>query len=325
METLYIKKVAIIAILVILMIALPTFVKATNEGVAVLNIEGDYLVYIDGKEATNFQFAFTDSNLTETEAKANLTFIANWDDTNGVHVACLEKDTTFNTTKKLYVWILEGENATSYELDLTTAITKAEMENVEKLTKSIDVDTTQTTTTVEEKDGVKTTTTVGKLVITDSNEFKYKYQLTKLDGNEKEEIKNITNLIDTLENSYSTMSMYKKVLVATQIKDALKNAQYQSVKDMTIEQPNEAQTGDKYLVLLQKVSGNNVEEFDAQFMNCTRNYESETIKEKNPVKTTHSLPVTYDSIVLIVILAVLAILVIAILIRMRKLNAKNEK
>lgn len=326
METLYIKRVAIIIMLLILMIIVPTLSNAANLDVALVKTEDDYIVYVNEMENKSFQFAFTNDNISETEAKTSLTFVKNWDDTNGINVACLEKGMV-DTSKTVYLWIKDGEILSSVKLDLNKAITKQEMESMENLTKRISTKINQVTTKTE-TDGITKSVTLGELDITDSKDAKYKYQLIKIDGNEAEDIKNLNTLVQKLKNDYSTATMYDKILLAKDLSKAynkvLNNSSLKDVENMVIYQPEESQNGDKYLVLLQKTSDGNIVN-DIQFLDCTREYSSETVKDKKVVKTTSELPVTFDSIVLVVVLVVLTAGIITVVIRMKKLNSKNNE
>ena len=326
METL--SKKIILILLLILLIIIPIKTFATNNSVAIVKVDGDYIIYLDGLENKEFKFAFSNTNLTDK----TLSYIANWEDTNGVNIACLEKDAKVDFSKDIYIAIKEGEGDkatySSIKLNLSNAITKEEMANVEKLTKKISIKISKSKPISREENGVKKTETVDQIEITDDKDCKYKYELIKLDGNEKESIKQFMGLVNTLNDSYKTMSMYNKVLVATGIRDSYKelfnNGKLVNVENMAIMEPKEAVKGDRYLVLIQKEKKGKIIDNDIQFLNCTREENQEKIKETKVTKETSVLPVTYDSIVLIVILAVIVVLIVAVVLRMRKLNAKEN-
>ena len=326
METL--SKKIILILLLILLIIIPIKTFATNNSVAIVKVDGDYIIYLDGLENKEFKFAFSNTNL----ADKTLSYIANWEDTNGVNIACLEKDAKVDFSKDVYIAIKEGEGDkatySSIKLNLSNAITKEEMANVEKLTKKISIKISKSKPVSREENGVKKTETVDQIEITDDKDCKYKYELIKLDGNEKEPIKQFMGLVNTLNDSYKTMSMYNKVLVATGIRDSYKelfnNGKLVNVENMAIMEPKEAVKGDRYLVLIQKEKKGKIIDNDIQFLNCTREENQEKIKETKVTKETSVLPVTYDSIVLIVILAVIVVLIVAVVLRMRKLNAKEN-
>ena len=326
METL--SKKIILILLLILLIIIPIKTFATNNSVAIVKVDGDYIIYLDGLENKEFKFAFSNTNLTDK----TLSYIANWEDTNGVNIACLEKDAKVDFSKDVYIAIKEGEGDkatySSIKLNLSNAITKEEMANVEKLTKKISIKISKSKPISREENGVKKTETVDQIEITDDKDCKYKYELIKLDGNEKEPIKQFMGLVNTLNDSYKTMSMYNKVLVATGIRDSYKelfnNGKLVNVENMAIMEPKEAVKGDRYLVLIQKEKKGKIIDNDIQFLNCTREENQEKIKETKVTKETSVLPVTYDSIVLIVILAVIVVLIVAVVLRMRKLNAKEN-
>lgn len=327
METL--SKKIILSILVILLIIMPIKTFAANsKNVAIVKAEGDYIIYLEGLENKEFKFAFTNTNL----ADKTLSYIANWEDTNGVNIACLEKDAKVDFSKDVYIAIKEGEGEkaiySSTKLNLSNAITKEDMAKVEALTKKIAIDTSKSTTTSKDEDGVIKTTSIGQINITDSKDCDYKYELIKLDGTEADSIKQFIGLVNTLNDSYKSMSMYNKVLVATGIRDSYKELfkarKLVNVENMTIMEPKEAVEGDKYLVLIQKEKDGKIVTDDIQFLTCTNGEDKEVVKETKVVKETAVLPVTYDSIVLIVVLAVILVLIAVVVIRMRKLNAKEN-
>ena len=330
MKRLSIRKAIIIMMFALIVFVLPKLVNAANNDVAILNVNGDYAIYLNGKENAKFKFAFTnDKTITAENAKEKLNFAQNWDDSNKNSIACLEKsDATIDFEKTVYMWIqTEAEGIYSVELNLNNVLTQKEMKDIENLTQKIKTNTDNTITTTTQKNGVITTTTVGQLNITDSKDYKYKYELIKLDGNESEGVKKLNTLLDTLRNKYDNMSMFDKISLVMQIKDiyekVLENAKLANVTDMVISQPEDSEDGDKYIVLVQKLSDTGIESNDVKFMNCTKEDNSKTEKEKVPVKSTHELPVTYDSIVLIIVLVVVVIALIAVSIRMRKLNEKD--
>ena len=327
------KFVLVLALaLVILALVIPTKIFAATQSVAIVKIEDDYSIYIDGLENKDFKFSFTNQK-PESDNPGDSNLIANWEDNNGVHIACLESTSEIDLNEKVYM-IIEADGETSVtELDLENAIDKTEMANIEALTTIISVDTNQTTTTSDNENGVATTQTVGQVDITESSEYnyedyEYKYQLIKIDGTESETAKQLSDLVDSLQTSYSTLSTYNKILKTKEIRDlynSLKDeASMSDVKDYVIYQPEDSKEGDKYLVLLQQLSGGRVVREDIQFLVCTEGHQQEVVKEVKEIKKATALPRTFDSIILLVVLAVIVIIAIAVILRVKKLS-KNEK
>ena len=332
METFKSKKVMLVFLLVLLMMLLPTKIFAATQSVAIVKVENDYSIYIDGLENKDFKFAFTNQN-PEDETSFESQLIPNWEDNNGVNIACLEEGTSLNLNEPVFMIVKVGEELSVTELDLNKAISKTDMASVEAITTIIDVDTTQTTTTSDNENGVVTTQTVGQVNIIESAEYnytdyEYQYNLIKIDGTESETATKLSNLVDSLQSTYSTLSTYNKILKTAEIRDLYlslrEEAVYSKVNDYVIYQPEDSKEGDKYLVLLQQLSGKEVVREDIQFLICTEGHKQEVVKEVKEIKKATALPRTFDSILLLVVLAVIVITAIAVILRIRKLN-KNEE
>ncbi len=332
METFKSKKVMLVFLLVLLMMLLPTRIFAATQSVAIVKVENDYSIYIDGLENKDFKFAFTNQN-PEDETSFESQLIPNWEDNNGVNIACLEEGTSLNLNEPVFMIVKVGEELSVTELDLDKAISKTDMASVEAITTIIDVDTTQTTTTSDNENGVVTTQTVGQVNIIESAEYnytdyEYQYNLIKIDGTESETATKLSNLVDSLQSTYSTLSTYNKILKTAEIRDLYfslrEEAVYSKVNDYVIYQPEDSKEGDKYLVLLQQLSGKEVIREDIQFLICTEGHKQEVVKEVKEIKKATALPRTFDSIILLVVLAVILITTIAVILRIRKLN-KNEE
>ena len=332
METFKSKKVMLVFLLVLLMMLLPTKIFAATQSVAIVKVENDYSIYIDGLENKDFKFAFTNQN-PEDETSFESQLIPNWEDNNGVNIACLEEGTSLNLNEPVFMIVKVGEELSVTELDLNKAISKTDMASVEAITTIIDVDTTQTTTTSDNENGVVTTQTVGQVNIIESAEYnytdyEYQYNLIKIDGTESETATKLSNLVDSLQSTYSTLSTYNKILKTAEIKDLYlslrEEAVYSKVNDYVIYQPEDSKEGDKYLVLLQQLSGKEVVREDIQFLICTEGHKQKVEKPLIEIKKATALPRTFDSIILLIVLAVILITAIAVILRIRKLN-KNEE
>lgn len=332
METFKTKKIMLVFLLVILIMLLPTRIFAATQSVAIVKVENDYSIYIDGLENKDFKFTFTNQN-PEDETSFESQLIPNWEDNNGVNIACLEDDTNLDLNEPIFMIIEVGGELSVTELDLNKAISKTDMASVEALTTIIDVDTTQTTTTTDNENGVVTTQTVGQVNIIESSDYnyedyEYQYNLIKIDGTESETATKLSNLVDSLQSTYSKLSTYNKILKTSEVRDlynSLKEeATYSDVNDFVIYQPEDSKEGDKYLVLLQQLSGGKIVREDIQFLICTEGHKQEVVKEVKEIKKATALPRTFDSIVLLVVFAVILIIAIAVILRIRKLN-KNEE
>lgn len=314
-------------ILTIILMTVNTF--ASNENVALVKVDADYLIYIQNLENKDFKFTFTnDSKITAEEAVEKLKFISNWEDTNKVNVACLEKENQLDLTKNIYMWIQTDKETYSVQLNLEDAISKEEIAQIESLTNLIAIDAKQTTTTVKNEEGITKAETIGQINITDNKEASYKYQLIKLDANQSEATKKFMEEVNILTNKYGTMTMYEKVLEAIKTKklysEVEKESKWLDVEDMTIYQPKNSEQGDKYLVLIEQLSDGKVIKKDIKFLTSTKEKEQEVVQEEKEVKKTSTLPVTYDSAILFIILAAIVTIAIIAIVRMRKLNAEKD-
>ena len=136
-------------------------------------------------------------------------------------------------------------------------------------------------------------------------------------------------LAEKMNKEYDEMDMYSKIQTAEkfyrQYSSIMRNVEWQKVEDLKIQQPETSVAGDKYIVYLKKVAKNGDITFDAQFLTAEEDYKPNVKKEQVVTQETTRLPITYDSIALIVILAVVVIALIVVFIRMKKLNNKNEE
>ena len=323
------NSILLLLLTTLIVIAIPSLVKATNENIAIVKKQEDYIIYKDGYESTNFQFAITNQDYTEDQANANLSFTNHWTDTNNINVAGLDDSMGIDKNSSIYLWIKNDSSLEKTEIDLNKAIELEDMQDIENLTKNINVDTTQKNSKQEEIDGVKVTTTTGKIVITDSQENTYQYQLIKIDDSASEQAKEFMNLVNSLQENYADMSMYNKVQTAIRINDLyqelLNSATWLPVENMEILQPEDSKENDQYIVLLQKLSDGTVVKSDIQLLKCFEGQEKEVVKDTTTKRVTSVLPVTYESIALFVALAVVVIAIIIVAIKMNKAKKQNNE
>ena len=328
----------IILMSLILLVVLSITANAATGDLEIIKSEDDYIFYVEGYESSEFQFAFSKESVTAVDT---LNLIPNWTDSNDVNVACLDNemanelgiDLTDDAQDEIFMWVkaeddkfIVGSETEGKEIDLSTALFKENMYDLENLTKLINVDLNQSTTTEEEVNGVKVSRTTGKVVITDSADFTYNYSLVKVD--ESAEVTGFLKLLDEMNVTYSEMTMSEKIKEIRKLDTAFSNillkANWTPVTEMTINQPEESVQGDRYIVLLQKVEDGTVVATDAQILECFENEEEVKETEKVPVKVTTKLPVTGEDITLYVILGIIVVIRIAIIIRMTVLKAKGK-
>ena len=142
----------------------------------------------------------------------------------------------------------------------------------------------------------------------------------------------LIELAEKLNKEYDVMDMYQKVQENEQFyslySKLINEANWQEVENMEVKQPESTEqsngVGDKYIVFLKKVAKDG-ETTDAQFLQEYYDYEPNAVKEQIKTQETTRLPITYDSIALIVILAVVVVALIIVFIRMKKINKKDEE
>jgi len=343
MKKISIKLLSALAIILFIAVT-PMVVLATNENISVVNSqENEYIIYIKDYTDKKFKYAFT-SIEKENLQQMDLSYINSIPDGLGNQTALLNLNAkTYEKLKSgtIYMWakdeneklILDG-----LQLDLESSFTKENLDLVEKTTKRIQVevatskDITDSTKPVREEDidGVKETAKAGYLKITDNKNSKYYYQRVKtLDS---VEYAKLMDLAEEMNKDYDKANMYEKVQLAerfyNQYSKLINKADWQEVTDLTVKQPESTEqsngVGDKYIVLLKKVDKDGATTTDAQFLQEYYDYEPNVKKEQIVTQETTKLPITYDSIVLIIVLAVVLIALVAVFIRMKKLNKKDE-
>ena len=135
-------------------------------------------------------------------------------------------------------------------------------------------------------------------------------------------------LAEKLKNEYNDANMYEKIKMSTEFyqryQTLISKANWQSVENMQIKQPKTATENSKYIVFIKKVK-NNVETYDVQFLTSKEEQNPTYEREKKVVQETTKLPITGDSIVLLVASVVVISAMIFVFIRMKKLKNKNRE
>ena len=313
-------------LILMLLISVPFIVLAANEQLQIVGTEnGDYLIYVQGL-TEDFKYALSTN---KDENVVALDFISSVPDDDGNQVVLITNEKYAEIKdENVYIWIENSENQmiiNAEQLDFSLAFAKEKMNIVENTTKRILVDTTKTLTSVEDIEGVKTTVTTGAIEITDSKDATYYYMSVKLPADEK--YNRLMELSETINQNYNGMDMYSRIQTANEFynlyNELISNAEWQEVENMTIAQPEDSKNGEQYIVFLRKVEGATTT-LDAQFLTCYEDYNPEFEKQERQVSETTKLPITYDSIALIVILAVIAIALVIVFIRMKKVKKEDK-
>lgn len=339
MNRISVKLLSVLAIFLFVAV-IPIAVLATNEDVSIVSTINDeskteYIIYIKDYSNKNFKYAFTTN---ANPGKMELSYINSISDLGENQSAFLDAETYEKISKEnkiIYMWAKdETENLIlkGIPLDLTKSVTEKNINNVETLTKRIEVkiaDSQEDTTTIrnENIDGVDEIANVGYVeILDDDKKATYYYERTKLPGSEQ--YNELMTLVEQITDEYDKKDMYEKVQIGAQFNElyskVISEAKWQEVEENRIEQPEESVSGDKYIVLLKKVDKKGEETVDIQFLTAFDSYKPNVVKEEIIVQETTRLPITYDSIALFIVLGVIVLLVVLIFIRMRKLNKQNE-
>lgn len=321
---------------------MPIVVLATNEDVSVVSVESEesqteYIIYIKDYTDKKFKYAFSNNANPEIMDLVYINSIATNVEENqeSNQVAFLDAKTYEKfLNQTIYMWAKdENENLilNGIQLDLTKSLSKNSIDSVESVTKRINVkiaDSEEEAAEVrnENINGVEQTASVGYIEIIDSKNATYYYERVKIA--DSEEYTKLMNLAEKINNEYDEMDMYNKVQLGTEFYNLysklVSEAEWQEVENMKVEQPEESVAGEKYIVFLKKVSKQD-EIIDAQFLTAYDDYKPNVVKEQIITQETTRLPITYDSIALIVILAIVVIALVIVFIRMKKLSKKNEE
>lgn len=329
------KLLSVLAIFLFIAV-MPIAVLATNENVSVVNsAKSEYIIYIKGYTDKNAEFKYAFTNNEDPE-EMDLSYINSVSDLSGNQAAFLDA-ATYDKLKSdtIYMWAKDNEGNLILEgiqLDLENSLTKEEINTVETVTKRIEVkiiDSEADTKIIrnEDIDGVEETAWTGHIEITDEPKATYYYQKIKLPSSE--EYNRLMELAEEIESKYDAMDMYEKVQIAEEFNSLYTKLvevdNWQEVENMKVEQPEESVSGDKYIIFLKKVAKDGTTTIDAQFLTADDDYKPNVVKEQIITQETTRLPITYDSIALIVILAIIVIALVIVFIRMKKLKNKKDE
>lgn len=322
------NKLMILLIVFILgIVALQVSVYAVNENIEIVKKSNeDYLIYIKDNLNTDFEFAFSNDKEGKDlnfDKKAGLD--SNPENADANKIAYVNSLTIGLFENPTYMWAKDenGYIVEGVEINLSKAISAAALEEVSNVTKIIPVDVTKTNTTEQEIDGKKITTTIGKVVL-EETEGKYQYILVKLANSQ--EYDELLSLLTRISKFNDETDMYTKIEFYNKINNLYENLKPTSQSDWLdvanneILQPEDSQNGEQYILWLKEENKTNTK-IDIQLLTCNR----EETEEKIVEKITTKLPVTYDNNTLLIVLAVLIIAIVIVSFRIRNLNKKEEK
>ena len=321
MKNSILKLTSMILIILLALSIMPTAVRAADntEGVILEKTDGEKVIYIKDMDATEFKYAFSND-----DNESSVTYVTALKDSNNEYVALLE---TYD-----YMFIKNGENTSKIELDTLEKITEEEIKEVEKLTTIINVSTDESESKVSNNDGTTVTTTTGKIVIKDKGDYQYQLlEVVDKNGSTKTLNETAVELYNQLSKLNNASKMYDKLIAEVKIRDdfekLLKDAEWKDAENSEILQPKDSQEGEKFVVLIREVDGDDTVREDVQFMTCGRkDDEGVEVTEKETTKKVEkktALPVTGENLALYVVFGIIILAIIILVIRMKK--AKNNE
>lgn len=315
--------------LIAVMVLMPSYAKATtDEKLAVVNTSSNYLIYIDGllNDEEGFEFA-----LSNSKDETNLVYENSATDNAGNAVAFYDannqKFANVDISKPVYVYVNGKKDMQGLEVNLTESITQEELDNIEKITKTIPVTTEKESVKYTETvDQLNLVTIVGSVKIQENEEnknAKYSYQLIKLLAND-ERYNTLWNLLTEFNKDYNEMSVNEKINLSTEFSklytELINSAEWTKVKsDLMIKTPEE-EADTKYILFLKEELNGNVT-YDAQFLTSDKEPFDKYKKEDDKIivkRRTSKLPITGDSIALFIALAVIIVAIILVRRKVKK-------
>ena len=308
------KKLFTILAFLLMIFIVPLVSFAVNENVSIVesldkNGKQEYIIYINNYTNKNFKYALSnDANPEEMD----LVYINSITDLGKNSVAFIDAETYEKLkSKTIYIWAKDENESLilkGVKLDLENSLTKENLDLVEKTTKKISVeiaDSKEKSTEIKNEDveGVKETTSVGTLKITDEDAKKSTYYYERVETTDSEDYNELSELAEKINNEYEAMDMYKKIQIAkefnTLYSKLISNIEWKEVKDLKVEQPESSEQsngiGDKYIVFLKKVSKNGEMTTDVQFLQEYYDYEPNVEKEsKHTIETFNQIEIKND-------------------------------
>lgn len=325
-------KIIFTILITIAILAISSDVLAANEEYTVLKkTNEEYVIYLKSSLDKEFEFAYTNKVLENDE---ELDYIKSAKDSEGgTTIAYVDTNLYkkyFENAENTYLWAKSGENylAKGLKIDLSSNITEDVVEFVNNTTKRISVNTEGKDAVTTEKDGIKYTTTTGKIEIKGDSNVPYYYVLA--DTEKLQEYANLMSLAEKInkmesENAVTKLESSKDYYdLYTKLLSNVNDDAWQKVENMQIPQPKDSETGDKYVVWIRQGEGTKAI-YDVQFMTCYQEEDKQYVKEEQVIKETSKLPITYDSIALFVVLGVAVVLFVVVLVVRNKNKKESNK
>ena len=313
--------IAILALAVIIISGICYAEEGTNDGVVIVKTSTDrYLIYIKDYLDVDFKFALSTDG-TETPSIFTNFAVDTVDAQN--HIAFSETGT------EEYLWVKVGDEIkiSGRKIDLTDNITMAELEGIENISKTIEIEigvSEPVETMMKDEatgDEYKKTVKVGtvKIITPISNG---RYQLVKRLSNEKtNQFFALAELIEknNFTDKYAVIKTAKEV---TDLKAELRASlsDWKDVVDATVKQPEDAEDGEQYILWLKEDERTvNIAMEDVHFLTSVKEESIEKITED----VTTLLPKTYDDNTILFAFIAVVIAIVAVAIRISFLKKKE--
>lgn len=315
------KKIITLLIIIICIFSISTISNATNEEIEIVKGTNQYMIYLKEYSNSEFEFAFSNNkNAKVTE----LSFKVSALDRQGEganKIAYVESSEYSMFTNPTYMWVTVNDEVkiSAMEVKLDDNITTTELQNIETISKKIPVKIEQKQVlSKENEEGTKITETIGIATIAE-NITNGKYQIVERKATEDtDKLFALAELIEKNEfaDGYTQIKTNKEFLKTynKHIND-LKEENWKTIENYTIEQPREAKTGDQYILYVK--AGNNV---DTHFLTSYREFKEEYIKEQ----VTTILPHTYDNNTILIVLGIVVVAIVLVTIRIVILKRKGQ-
>ena len=325
----------ILLILLVSFIQMPIFAY-TEDSICLYSNNGEYIIYVKDVLNEEFEFAFSDK---KDESEDNLEFISSELDSSkdAINVAYVNNQLLYKyflEDSKSYMFVRnsKGEMVVSGdEINLDDTISNWIVDYVSSTTKRIEtkvdsetlVDTTEAIKDTELS--LNTVRVADYLEIVPKDGASYEYYLVNI--NDSSDAKALFDMAEEMNSSEK--DMYNSLVDAYDFYRQLSwiegnIEEWTPAEDNKIYQPIESETGDKYLVIIKEDTGEDMT-FDAKFMISK---EHDELKYKNDldkiIHTIVKLPVTGESLALVIGFVVVIAAIVVVLFLRKKSNKESK-
>lgn len=306
---------------VCMLLCMPVFSDAANEELVIVEkTENEYIIYLKQYLNQEFEFAFSNNNVAD---ESTLNFIDSALDKEGEeanNIAYVDSNSVTMFENTTYMWVkVNGEiKISAREINIQDNITKAELESVGKTSTIVPIELGQEQTVNEvNEEGTKITETVGVVkVLKEITNGEYQL-IERKTTTETDNLFALAELIEKNEftDAYTEIKASKEFIeLYNKLYGELNSENWKTVKNSSVQQPVDAETGDQYILW---IKGENIQ--DVHFLTSYREYDEEIVKEE--VKT--KLPYTYDNNTILIVLAIVIVAIVLVSIRIAVLKKKE--